>query len=115
MLVTLGAFKENITMRHIILDTEEFELLPLSDFTLICKLRYFSSDYTNIYKCYEKPSISKIAIWNKWITFAKDNNCKNVKIMSYNCHFFTIGMSVKIDGAVYLLVITPRHKYIIKV
>lgn len=100
--------------KYITIGNEEFELLPLSDFTLICKLTYFSSNYTDIYKCYENPSISKIAIWNKWVTFAKDNNCKNIKIMTYNCQFFTIGMQLTIDNVFYILVITYKHKFIIR-
>lgn len=101
-------------MRHIILDTENFELLTSSK-SLAYIYQYKYTNYTDIYKCYRNPSIYKIKIWTDWLLFAKQFNCKNVKILSYNCHFFTIGMTVKIDGAVYLLVITPRHNYIIKV
>lgn len=100
--------------KYITIGNEEFELLPLNDFTTICKLTYFMSNYTDIYKCYEKPSISKIDIWNKWIKFAKDNNCRNVKIMTYNWRFFTIGMQLIIDNAFCILVITHNHKFIIR-
>lgn len=101
-------------MRHIIFDTENFELLTSSQ-SLVYICQYTYSNYTDIYKCYRKPSIYKIKIWADWLLFAKRFNCKNVKILSYNLNFFTIGMTVKIDGAVYLLIITPKHKYIIKV
>ena len=45
----------------------------------------------DIYECYERPSQTKIAIWNEWCRYFIDKrNCFRFGVASYNSMQFTI-------------------------
>lgn len=45
--------------------------------------------YTNIYDAYNRPSVTKKAIWEEWLLWF-DENDGTLVISSKNCNFFSI-------------------------
>ena len=73
---------------------------------------YKRSKLYSLEDCYERYSRNKDyemqRIWNKFI---KENGC-SLKIISYNCHFFTVGYKVYKDGNWWFKWITPYNVYV---
>lgn len=66
-----------------------------------------------IFERYSRPSQTKVYIWNKWCNWCDDMNnlgysC-GIQIECYNCHTITITGSVRKDGEVIGLRITPGY------
>ena len=69
-----------------------------------------------IFEVYGRPSVYKVAIWHDWCDWCEQLNnlgyeC-GIQIESYNCNFFTISGSLRMDGKVYDLWITRSHNRI---
>lgn len=91
------------------------------DFQLINPRKYEVKPFTGwfcdenaIFNCYERPSLSKIRIWNDWLKWARDTEgVFGFEILSYNCMQFTIGGGYKDEkGKEYVIYITKAHNRI---
>ena len=77
---------------------------------------YLKSKDTHLYKIYRCPSKFKIKIFDDWwnrllsLMLAYD-----IKIVSHNKHFFTIGATANLYEGLFFIYITPCHKYIVPI
>lgn len=76
-------------------------------------------DGTNLYDCYNKPSLRKQRIyewWEDWYySFCSDDRLGRITIYSYNTNMFTLIMAIKYNNKCYHLYITPSHNYIMEI
>ena len=69
-------------------------------------------DENEIFNCYERPSLTKIAIWNDWLKWARETE----GVTGYNCMQFTIsGFYVDENGNEYNIHIIKSRNELIKV
>lgn len=72
--------------------------------------KYFRYAYSNIFDAYEKPSTTKVHIWEYWERFFYGMpNFRRIGIVGVNCHQFTV--IAETDSALYR--ITKAHNYLI--
>ena len=116
MLVTLGAFKENIMRKkHITIANAKFELLPFCTHLYYSyRNKYYNSKWSHLNDCYKNPSFFKMIICENIEVFGRHNNCKDFRILSYNYQFFTAGIRTTIKNKPYILIFTPKHNYILE-
>jgi len=67
--------------------------------------------YDNIYNCYDRPSGTKVNIYNHYYDLLNENTDEVIKygVGGYNCFMFTINAIVKIDGVNYYVYITKTR------
>ena len=70
-----------------------------------------SSDF-DIFNCYKKPSNKKKTIFHYWKRRAKELDA-SIKIITFNCDFFTVAFEAKIENQTCLFVVTPTNNYVI--
>ena len=101
--------------KHITIADAEFTLLPFcSHLYFVYKNKYNSSNWKYLSDCYKNPSFFKMIICENIAVFGTHNNCKDFRILSYNCQYFTCGMRTTIKGKPYILIFTPKHNYILE-
>lgn len=73
-------------------------------------------DYKHIYSCYDRPSNTKISIFNKWYDILL-NNCNVIfyGICSYNCNMFSLNAIIEIENQKYYIYITKTRQEIYKI
>lgn len=101
--------------KHITIGDEKFELIHHSSHTTLKYKEEYINGCRSIYDCYKKPSFYKYFIWYHIVKFAENNDCIDIRVLSHNSQFFTVGMTKIINNKVYLLVITPKHRYAFEV
>ena len=79
-----------------------------------------SSNYhhKSLYKCYTRPSSSKVRIYERWFTWfdvTKDNTetweyQQTFGVRTFNTFMITLGMTIRVNGQWYYIVITPSRK-----
>ena len=75
-------------------------------------LRHVFGCDSDIYKCYDRPSQYKVAIWHNWLEWALNtNNVASFYISGHNCMQFTISGCYQDPntGDIYNLYITRDH------
>lgn len=68
--------------------------------------------YNSIYHAYNRPSATKVSIWEQWLRRFREFDFSNVWVRSRNGFCFTIGAYVEHEGKRYFISITPKHNYI---
>ena len=64
--------------------------------------------------CYNKPSVTKKEIWEEWKELVStDVNARRFGIVSYNCHFFTLGWITEFHGHVVSIYVSKFKQYMI--
>ena len=64
--------------------------------------------------CYDKPSETKREIYREWKELvSSDNNARRFGIVSYNCHFFTLGWITEYHGHVVSIYVSKFKQYMI--
>lgn len=74
-----------------------------------------NTNLKTLYECYERPSTSKLLIYNEWCDFAKKVDATEYGIASYNANIFTFDFCFKYEDKKYYAHITPSHNYICEV
>lgn len=74
-----------------------------------------NTNLKDLYQCYDRPSTSKILIYNEWCDFAKKVDASNFGIASYNANIFTFDFMFSFNDVIYYAHITPSHNYIYEV
>ena len=74
--------------------------------------RFKKSTDSSIFHCYTKPSDRKQFIFYYWERRAREFNTF-VKILGYNCNFFTVAFQTEIECQTYLFIATPSYNYAI--
>ena len=74
---------------------------------------YMQAKHATIFTAYKNPSEAKR---KAWVRHCKDSpeNAECVAILSHNCQFFTMAYLAIINDIPTMVVITPYHKYGIK-
>lgn len=65
--------------------------------------------HSNIYECYNRPSVYKVEIWDDWCRFFWNLEKAEWWINSHNCMMFTISAFVEWQNVKYFLSITKYH------
>ena len=74
---------------------------------------YMRATNRTIFNAYKKPSQAKREAWAyHWSNAPRNAEC--FAILSCNCHFFTMAYLAIINNIPIMVVITPYHKYSIK-
>lgn len=98
-------------MKHIIINDRTFEL-HVSRMHNVAPIR--GCNESEIYEAYDKPSTEKINKWLEWCKWCRELNESNVtcgiQIESHNVYTFTISGSIVLDGEVFDIFITKKHK-----
>lgn len=93
-------------IKRIRLGGEWFDLCGTSDDADV----FMGNDESEIYRVYGKPSDTKVAIWEDWCRWAKDNHA-TLRIGGHSCMFFSIYGSIEdTDGTMYNLYITYANQ-----
>lgn len=71
---------------------------------------YMHAKHCTIFGAYKSPSAAKKSAWTSVVVNA-ESKAEGFAILSYNCHFFTVGYLAIINNIPCLVVITPYHKY----
>lgn len=72
------------------------------------------NDKGDLYSCYNKPSVTKQEVWEEWKELVStDVNAKRFGIVSYNCHFFTLGWITEFHGHVVSIYVSKFKQYMI--
>ena len=66
--------------------------------------------YTNINAAYEKPSNTKIEIWEDWYKILSEADAWRIGVSSKNHNMFTISFMIEIDCVTYLGYITKTRQ-----
>ena len=74
-----------------------------------------NTNLKDLYQCYDRPSTSKILIYNEWCDFAKKVDATEYGIASYNANIFTFDFMFSFNDVIYYAHITPSHNYIYEV
>lgn len=82
-------------------------------FTFYKNMENITPRYDNIYKAYEKPSATKINIWNEWCEWCEETfKHYDISVASRNCNVFTIYIcAAHEDYGLLELYITPTYDY----
>lgn len=81
------------------------------------KINYYCKHFEDLYKCYDRPSYSKINVYNYYYDLLK-NNCDSILcygVRSYNTFKITLNAIIKKDNKSYYVLITPAYNYIIEI
>ena len=74
-------------------------------------------DFMTLYQCYERPSDSKIYIYNKYDKMLYDN-CESVEdygVKSYNTFTVNLHAIIRINGEDFYAVITPSYNRLYRI
>ena len=74
--------------------------------------RYLYSKYTRLNDCYTSCSNSKYNAYIYNLNLMDELDGKCLKIIGFNCNFFTIGFIIKKQDVTYFVVNTGRNIYI---
>ena len=74
--------------------------------------RFKNSNDFDIYDCYGKPSDKKTFIFYYWKRRAKELGA-SIKIIGFNCNFFSIAFNGKIENKNLLFIATPSYNYVV--
>lgn len=61
-----------------------------------------SWQYHSIFTAYERPSNTKIAIWDAWLKELQEAGAYNIGVASRNCNMFTISFMIEINQMLYI-------------
>ena len=75
-----------------------------SKYANVNNLGYYAG--RTLYDCYERPSATKVSIYNDWLKWASDNNVYHFGVSSYNAHTFTLQGLLEYEGKTFLLSIS---------
>lgn len=81
------------------------------------KIDIFNKRFLTINQCYERPSYSKINIYNYYYDLLL-KNCDSVLyygVKSYNTFKISLNAIIKKDNIKYYVLITPAHNYILEI
>ena len=74
---------------------------------------YMCAKYSNVFSVYKKPSQAKREAWTyHWSNSPSNAEC--FAILSHNCQFFTMAYLAIINNIPAMVVITPYHKFSIR-
>ena len=74
--------------------------------------RYDNSNISYLHQAYNKPSHRKQQIFNEWNDFIGTGSFSSIKIVGYNCNYFSI-MFIDLDnGDLYHITHANNYKYI---
>lgn len=68
-----------------------------------------------IWDCYNRPSNTKVSIYESWLRYATEVDAYGFTVSSYNCYFFSLEFQFTHDGIRYHAHITPSHNYLYKI
>ena len=71
--------------------------------------------HRTIWDCYNRPSDTKVSIYESWLRYATEVDAYGFTVSSYNCHFFSLEFQFTHDGIRYHARITPCHNYLYKI
>ena len=66
--------------------------------------------YNNIYEAYERPSNTKVEIWEYWFKTLLQADAWRIGVSSKNHNMFTISFMIEIDCVTYLGYITKTRQ-----
>ena len=89
-----------------------FEVVTPKGQTLQALEYSFNRGYYDIYGAYDRPSTSKVYIWNYWAKTLREMGCYDYCVTSFNTFQFTIGGHLEYEGKEYFVKITPNHNYL---
>lgn len=69
----------------------------------------------DIYGAYNSPSYAKATSFNYWKNYVHTHEAKGLRIISHNCHFYTLGFTYIEDGEEYFAYITAYNNYCCRV
>lgn len=70
--------------------------------------------HRTLFQCYERPSQTKVTIYNFWAGYTKNINAQGFKVASYNTNVFTLEFDFYKNRTLFHARITPRHNYLFK-
>lgn len=74
------------------------------------------SEFKTIYELYDRPSITKISIYNEWVKWFNElDGGVTFGCIRGNCNFFSIGGLVRRDNELLYLFITKGHNRVVSV
>lgn len=71
--------------------------------------------YRTIWDCYNRPSGTKVSIYESWLRYATEVDAYGFTVSSYNCYLFSLEFQFTHDGIRYHARITPSHNYLYKI
>ena len=71
--------------------------------------------HRTIWDCYNRPSDTKVSIYESWLRYATEVDAYGFTVSSYNCNFFSLEFQFKHAGIRYHAHITPCHNYLYKI
>ena len=66
--------------------------------------------YNNIYAAYERPSNTKVEIWEYWYKTLLEADAHRIGVSSKSSHMFTISFMIEIESVTYLGYITKTRQ-----
>lgn len=90
---------------------EDFEMVSNK------KIDIFSKRFLTIYQCYDRPSYSKVSVYNYYYDLLM-NNCDSIisyGVKTYNTFKITLNALIEKDNTLYYVLITPAHNYILEI
>lgn len=70
--------------------------------------------HRTIWDCYNRPSATKVSIYEKWLHYASEVGAYGFTVSSSNRHVFTLDFQFKYNNVNYHAHITPAHNYLYK-
>lgn len=71
--------------------------------------------HRTIWDCYNRPSSTKVSIYESWLRYATEINAYGFTVSSYNCSFFSLEFQFTHEGIMYHAYITHAHNYLYKI
>lgn len=99
--------------KYIMLGGERFLFNEKNNINIFnASINNYMFNLKSIYQCYDRPSQTKVYIFNKWYDILKSDTNYDILdygIISYNCNFIILGAFIKsnIDNKYYFVDIRP--------
>ena len=71
--------------------------------------------HRTIWDCYNRPSSTKVAIYEEWLRYANSIDAQGFTVSSYNCNFFSLKFVFRYEGIKYQAHITYANNYLYRV
>ena len=98
--------------KYLTINNTTFEVVTPKVATLL-QLEYsFDHGYLDIFGAYDRPSTTKVYIWNYWVKTLREMGCYDYCITSNNTFQFTISGHLTHNHKQYYVKITPNHNYL---
>ena len=98
--------------QYLTINNTTFEVVKPKEQTLSSLECSFNHGYLDIFGAYDRPSTTKVNIWNYWVKTLREMGCYDYCITSNNTFQFTISGHLEYDGKEYFVKITPNHNYL---